>query len=185
MRSRNLLMPLSSSPGLHRGPSTPISRHDRSCLYETMPYFADPECRHRPTAHLRRQQSLVSLTIALRGTLQESFFPVIQPARDRSRCGHLRGHETWSTVGRRHGRRRLRWWPIGDDVPLRVKLAWPDPNPLPPAPPEEKKNTNEGAKKKRETKKRGARNPPPPPPEDNKRRKLWAGQGRALGDFPS
>ena len=46
-------------------------------LYETMPYFADSEGRHRPDGPvLRRQQSVVLLHPALRGNPAGDLLPV-------------------------------------------------------------------------------------------------------------
>ncbi|HEY4850227.1 MAG TPA: cellulose synthase catalytic subunit [Streptosporangiaceae bacterium] len=97
----------------------------RDFLYETMPYFADPQVGIVQTAQFfdTRDRSF-SYIQRYAGALQEIFFRFIQPARDRYKAAICAGTNLVyrrSAVEAAGGFARV---PIGEDVHSGVKLWW-------------------------------------------------------------
>ena len=78
-------------------------------LYETMPYFSDPQGRHRPDSPvLRCEQSIILLHPALCGDAPGDLLPVHPAGPGPLQGGDLRRHEPGLPPRSRRGRRRLR-----------------------------------------------------------------------------
>jgi cellulose synthase (UDP-forming) len=94
-------------------------------LYETMPYFSDPQVGIVQTAqYFEVSNRSFSYIQRYAGTLQEIFFRFIQPARDRYKAAICAGTNLVyrrSAVVAAGGFARV---PIGEDVHSGVKLAW-------------------------------------------------------------
>ena len=97
----------------------------REFLYETMPYFSDPQVGIVQTAqYFDVSNRAFSYIQRYAGTLQEIFFRFIQPARDRYKAAICAGTNLVyrrSAVVAAGGFARV---PIGEDVHSGVKLAW-------------------------------------------------------------
>jgi cellulose synthase (UDP-forming) len=94
-------------------------------LYETMPYFSEPEVGIVQTAQYydvgRRTLSYIQ---RYAGTLQNIFFQFIQPARDRYRAAICAGTNLVYRRAAVLAAGGFAWVPIGEDVHSGVKLAW-------------------------------------------------------------
>jgi cellulose synthase (UDP-forming) len=94
-------------------------------LYETMPYFSDPQVGIVQTAQFFDVNNpTFSYIQRYAGTLQEIFFRFIQPARDRYKAAICAGT---NLVYRRHAVVAAGGFaqvPIGEDVHSGVKLWW-------------------------------------------------------------
>ena len=94
-------------------------------LYETMPYFSDPEVGIVQTAqYYDVSNRSFSYIQRYAGTLQEIFFRFIQPARDRYKAAICAGTNLVYRRAAVVAADGFAWVPIGEDVHSGVKLAW-------------------------------------------------------------
>jgi len=94
-------------------------------LYETMPYFAEPEVGIVQTAqYYDVRDPEISYIQRYAGTLQDIFFRFIQPARDRYRAAICAGTNLVYRRSAVLAAGGFAWVPIGEDVHSGVKLAW-------------------------------------------------------------
>jgi cellulose synthase (UDP-forming) len=94
-------------------------------LYETMPYFSDPQVGIVQTAqYYDVGPRTFSYIQRFAGTLQNIFFQFIQPARDRYRAAICAGTNLIYRRAAVVAAGGFAWVPIGEDVHSGVKLAW-------------------------------------------------------------
>jgi cellulose synthase (UDP-forming) len=94
-------------------------------LYETMPYFSDPNVGIVQTAQYFDVTNQTSSYIQrYAGTLQDIFFHYIQPARDRYSAAICAGTNLVYRRAAVEAAGGFAWVPIGEDVHSGVRLAW-------------------------------------------------------------
>ena len=94
-------------------------------LYETMPYFSDPDVGIVQTAQYFDVTNQTSSYIQrYAGTLQDIFFHYIQPARDRYSAAICAGTNLVYRRAAVEAAGGFAWVPIGEDVHSGVRLAW-------------------------------------------------------------
>ncbi len=94
-------------------------------LYETMPYFSDPQVGIVQTAqYFDVSNRSFSYIQRYAGTLQDIFFHFIQPARDRFSAAICAGTNLVYRRAAVEAAGGFAWVPIGEDVHSGVRLAW-------------------------------------------------------------
>ena len=94
-------------------------------LYETMPYFQDPQVGIVQTAqYFDVSNRSFSYIQRYAGTLQDIFFHFIQPARDRYSAAICAGTNLIYRRTAVEAAGGFAWVPIGEDVHSGVRLAW-------------------------------------------------------------
>ena len=94
-------------------------------LYETMPYFSDPQVGIVQTAqYFDVNNRSFSYIQRYAGTLQDIFFHFIQPARDRFSAAICAGTNLVYRRTAVEAAGGFAWVPIGEDVHSGVRLAW-------------------------------------------------------------